>query len=149
MNTYIWLAIMIASLLIEVCTAGLVAVWFAIAGFVSMMLSILGAHVGVQIGAFVAVSVILIVLFYKKLKDNISTKTEKTNIDAIIGKEAIVEEDIEDMKPGRVNVSGMSWSAIIEKDSEPITKGERVKILSIDGVKLVCKKIEQKHQINN
>lgn len=149
MNTYIWLAVMICSVLIEFCTSGLVAVWFAAAAFVSMMLSVFGTHVGVQIGAFVAVSVILIIFFYKKLKDNISAKSEKTNIDALIGKEGIAEEDIEDMKPGRVKISGMSWLAYISKDSCPIKQGDRIVVLGIDGVKLHCEKVQQEQTVNN
>ena len=149
MNTYIWLAIMIASIVVEVTTAGLVAVWFAAAAFVSMVLSIMGTHVGVQISAFIALSVLLIILFYKKLKDNIAQQSEKTNVDALIGKEGIAEEDIEEMNNGRVKVNGMSWSAYISKGAPVIKKGERVKILSIDGVKLLCEKAEESLSVHN
>lgn len=87
------------------------------------------------------------ILFYKKLRDLIDVKTEKTGIDALIGKEAVAEEDINYLKPGRVMVNGMSWSAYIKKDDDEIKKGEVVTVLSIDGVKLYCRKLVQSRQL--
>ena len=52
----------------------------------------------------------------------------------------MAEEDIDYLSPGRVKVNGMSWSAYIEKDDEPIKKGELVTVSSINGVKLYCTK---------
>ena len=146
MEVYIWLGIAVVSILVEISTAGLAAIWFAPAALLSMVLAIFDAPVSAQIPAFIIASGLLMLLFYKKIRDNIEKKSEKTNIDALIGKEGIAEEDILPRSIGRVKVSGMSWSAYINADSKPISKGEVVKILAIDGVKLHVEKFEAQNK---
>ena len=136
MDTYIWLGIAIISVIAEITTAGLAAIWFAPAALLSMILSLFGTPISVQIPVFIIVSGLLMLLFYKKIKDNIDKKSEKTNLDALIGKEALVEEDIPIRQTGRVKVGGISWAAYTKNCSYPIKKGDYVKIISIDGVKL-------------
>lgn len=150
MEIYIWLAIAIISVLVEISTAGLAAIWFAPAALLSMLLAIFNVPVSVQIPVFVVVSGLLMLIFYKKIKENIDKESEKTNIDALIGKEGIAEEDILPRSVGRVKVGGISWSAYISVDAQPIMKGEYVKVLAIDGVKLRVEKpdIKEKEEVN-
>ena len=140
---YIYSAIIILSLIIEASTSILVAIWFIPGALSGILLSLLNVNIPTQIVVFFVVSFTLMVLFYKKLRDIIASKTEKTNIDALIGKEAVAEEDISYLKPGRVKVNGMSWSAYIKKGDEEIKKNDTVRILSIDGVKLLCQKLDE------
>ena len=116
------------------------AIWFIPGAITGIILSLLNVGTTVQIIAFFAVSLVLMLLFYKKLRDIIEVKTEKTGIDALIGSEAVAEEDISYLKTGRVKVKGMSWSAYINKGDAEIKKGDCVTVLSVDGVKLYCKK---------
>ncbi len=146
MEVYIWLGIAIVSVIAEMSTAGLAAIWFAPAALISMVLAILKVPVSVQIPVFIIVSGLLMLLFYKKIKDNIDKKSEKTNLDAIIGKEGVAEEDIPQRGLGRVKIGGISWSAYIKNDSEPIKKGEYVKVLAIDGVKLLVERLTVESQ---
>ena len=76
METYIWLAIAIISVIVEVTTSGLAAIWFAPAALLSMVLAIFKVPISVQIPVFVIVSAVLMLLFYKKVKDNIDKKSE-------------------------------------------------------------------------
>ncbi|MBE6680968.1 MAG: NfeD family protein [Ruminococcaceae bacterium] len=147
MEVYIWIGIAVVSLIVEVATSGLTTIWFIPPALISMVLALLHVPVAIQIAAFVILSALMILLFYKKLKENIEKKSEKTNIDALIGKEAIAEQDITYRSMGRVKVGGMSWSAYIEKDAQTISKGDFVKILSIDGVKLKVEKAEIQEKV--
>ncbi len=140
MNTYLWLGIFVASLVIEGMTSMLIAVWFAPSALICMLLAYLNVHAGVQIGIFFGLSAVLMLLFYKKLRDNIHNKSEKTNTDALMGKIAVVEDDIKQGAVGRVKVGGISWSAYCPGYKDTVYAGEYVKILSIDGVKLCCEK---------
>lgn len=139
MGTYVYLAIIVASIVLEALTASLTTIWFVPAAIVGIVLQMLGVGVAVQTVVFLVLSGLFMLLFYKKLRDVIATKTEKTGIEALIGKTAVVEEDILPLKPGRVKVSGMSWSAVGENEYEEIKKGELVSVLEISGVKLVCR----------
>lgn len=146
MEAYIWLGIAIISVIVEITTTGLMAIWFAPAALLSMILSLFGAPVSVQIPVFVVVSGLLLLLFYKKIKENIDKKSEKTNLDALIGKEALVEEDIPERETGRVKVGGISWAAHTKSGHAAIKKGEYVRIVAIDGVKLEVEALEAKPQ---
>ena len=69
----------------------------------------------------------------------IKPKQTKTNIDAIIGKTALVTEEIDNAKEcGEVRVGGLCWSArSAEGDILPV--GVQVTVLAVDGVKLIVK----------
>lgn len=141
--TYIWLIVVALSLIVEAMTVQMMAVWFAPAGLVSMLLAWAGAPVWSQIIVFIAVAAICVATLYRKLRKNITEKSEKTNIDAIIGATAIVEEDILKFQTGRVKIKGISWLAA--SDTE-IKAGSRVKVLSIDGVTLKCEPVLEKEE---
>ena len=71
---------------------------------------------------------------YNKIKNN-----EQTNLDRIIGMKGIVTEAITTNNMGEVKVDGKKWSAYSSND---ISKGEYVKVLLIDSVKLKVEKWE-------
>ncbi len=63
----------------------------------------------------------------------------ETNIDAMIGKKAVVTEEINNLlSKGRVKFGGESWMARTEND-EVIKVDEIVEILRIDGAKVFVK----------
>jgi membrane protein implicated in regulation of membrane protease activity len=63
----------------------------------------------------------------------------KTNIDTIIGKTGIVQQDIERGKDGLVRVDNERWRA---RSGEAIKEGEEVTVTGISGVTLNVKKTE-------
>jgi membrane protein implicated in regulation of membrane protease activity len=66
-------------------------------------------------------------------------KTEKTNIDAIMGKRGLTKEAITQYDEGRVKIGYEEWRARAEED---IAEGAQVEVVSISGVTLTVKKIE-------
>jgi membrane protein implicated in regulation of membrane protease activity len=66
-------------------------------------------------------------------------KAEKTNIDTIIGKIGLVQEDILPPKDGIVKVGNETWRARAE---ENIKAGEGITVTGITGVTLSVKKAE-------
>ncbi len=136
---YIWLLVIAASVISEMSTSALIAIWFAPSALVCAILAALNVPIYIQVLTFVVLSSVFMLLFYKKLKDNILKKSEKTNLDAIIGKNAVVEEEFSNLKVGRVKVGGISWSAVSESD-EAFEKGDIVTVKEISGVKLICTK---------
>ena len=142
MDSYVWLALIVLGIIIEVSTTNLVAVWFVIGFLFALIVSFFCDILWLEILVAVVVSIVALILtrpFVKK----ISKKTvERTNADRYIGKIAAVTEDIlDDSGKGRVEVSGSSWAAI-SKDGSIIEKGSSVIVESISGVKLVVTRIE-------
>ena len=67
-------------------------------------------------------------------------KKEKTNLDRIIGTNAVVTQTINKNNPGEVKVEGVLWTATAD---ELIEKGSIVKILEINSTKLRVEKEEE------
>ena len=85
-------------------------------------------------------SVILICLtrpFAEKMNKNDNIVT---NSNAIIGKEGVATKDITPNDVGQVKVSGDIWTAV-SAYTDIIPKGSTIKVLSIDGVKLVVEPV--------
>jgi len=137
---YVWLIIVITLGLLEVFTTNLVSIWFVLSGIVTMFVSKFTDNLYIQIVVFVVIGIILMPLS-KKIYKKINTNKEKTNFDRIIGMKGIVTEDITKDNIGEVKVDGKRWSAYSDTD---ISKGECVKILSINSVKIKVKKWEEK-----
>ena len=63
---------------------------------------------------------------------------QKTNLDRVVDMEGIVTEKISKNNPGEVKVDGKRWTAISDKTIE---EGKTVKILKIEGVKLIVEEV--------
>ena len=85
--------------------------------------------------AFMTVRPLVYKLFYKKGQE------VKTNVDALVGRRAIVTERIEgELNAGRVKIDGDDWKAV-STDTEPIEVGAAVEITAINSVILTVKKL--------
>ena len=66
-------------------------------------------------------------------------RSEPTNADRYIGKTAVVVRSIDnDMAEGLVKVDNQKWTARSES-GEKIPQGTRVKVVAIEGVKLLVR----------
>ena len=137
----IWLILCGVFLLIEIFTVSFLMFWPGIGAFLAFIASILDFSFGVQIGVF-AISTALMLIFMKPLVSKLfKTKDVPMNSNAIIGKQAIVIKEIDNLNSkGQVKVNGELWSAL-SIDNSIIEENSTVEIVSIDGVKLKVKKI--------
>ena len=134
---YFWLILAIGAGIIEMLTPQLVSIWFCIGALLSMGCAALSAEIWLQVVVFIISSVALIFLTRPLYKKYIMPKVTATNSDALIGKIAIVTEDIDnDSAVGLVKVSGQVWSALSQNGIN-IPKDTKVVIKDIQGVKLV------------
>ena len=135
-----WLIIAGLCFVIESFTVGFFVFWFGVGALIALGVSFITTNFWIQSFSFVISSTLLLILtkpFVKKfIKD---TETKPTNVYSIIGKEAIVLEDIDSINgSGQVKVKGEIWSATSD---ENIEKGTKVKITSVNGVKVKVDKI--------
>ena len=139
---YVWLFVVIAALVVEAMSAGLVSIWFVPGAIAGIILGATEQPIWLQTVVFFAVSIILIVLFQVFFRDKIKKgKNNATNLDIIIGEKALVTETINNISAeGCVKINGQYWSARSD-DESVIYKDEIVEIVAISGVKLICKKI--------
>ena len=137
-----WLVITVVFALIELATVGLVTIWFAVGGFIAIILALAGAGLPAQVAVFVLVSVVCIAAVRPIAAKHFNNNLTKTNIDSVIGKKLIVKTGIDNMKnSGKVELEGSIWLARSTDDNITIEEGEEVVVEKIVGNKLIVKKI--------
>lgn len=139
-TTITWIVILIAALIIEILTMGLTTIWFAGGALIATVISALGGPIGLQIVAFLVISVLLLIFTRPIAMEYFNKDRVRTNAESLVGRQAIVISDIDNIKAvGQVSVSGQEWSARSYSDTEQIQQGAVVTIVAISGVKLICK----------
>ena len=140
----VWLAAMIILLIIEALIPGLVSIWFAIGALAALVSALLGATPWLQGAIFAVVSVLTLVFTKPLIQKYVNSKVVATNADAVIGKECIVTEKIDNvLGTGAVKVDGKTWTARSCDDDCTVEKGRRATVEDISGVKLIIKPIEE------
>ena len=138
---WLWLAVVIITLVIEFMTAEIVSIWFFFGSVVSLILAICKVDPSIQIIVFVLVSLLFMACVRPFIRKYIKRNEIKTNVDSFVGRIALVTEDIVDGNRGVVKLDGQEWSAIANED---ILKGTKVVVLSIEGNKLIVKENKNK-----
>ena len=139
---WIWIAVIVLAIIIELLTDQLVSIWFVPAAVVATVLDFAKIEIVWQLLAFFAIALVGIIIgrtfLAKYMKPG---KDSKTNIEAIIGERCIVTEKIDNLAGcGQAKVRGQQWSARSVSDDDVFEVGEVLNIVAIEGVKLICKK---------
>ena len=132
----IWFVIMAVFLIVEAaCPFHLVSIWFAAGALVSLVISMLGGELWLQIIAFCIVSGALLAGLWPFIRKFLNPHLTATNVDAVIGTEGIVTADIDNLNAvGQVKLGGMEWTAR-STSGDKITAGTRIRVDRIEGVK--------------
>ena len=143
MEMYIWLGLMVLFLLVEAATAGLTTIWFAGGALIAFLAALLGGNLVIQVVVFVLVSLLLLVFTRPMVKKYLNGRTLKTNADSLIGRTAVVTEEISNLNAtGTITIDGMPWTARTQTE-EKIPVGAEVRIREIRGVKCIVEKIAE------
>ena len=137
----IWLAVLVVCVGIEIATMGLTTIWFAGGALVSAILAALNAPLWLQIVAFFVVSLILLYLTRPVAVKYFNKDRVKTNVESLIGRQAIVISEIDNLQGiGQVTVGGQEWSARSVKDDVQLPVGSVVVVRSVSRVKLIVER---------
>ncbi|MBQ8389727.1 MAG: NfeD family protein [Oscillibacter sp.] len=147
MMIWIWLGCIVGFGILEALTAGLISIWFVAGGIASLLCAILGASTLFQVVVFIAVSAAALVVTRPLVKRYTQGRSVPTNADRVLGEIAKVTETIDnENSTGAVYVDGKTWTAR-SADGAVIPEGSRVKIETMEGVKLFVKQIENKVEV--
>ena len=140
MATTIWIAAIIIFGVAEAATAGLTAIWFVLGGVAGLIAAVCGGPVWLQVGLFFAVSIAALA-FTRPLVVKLMKKDIKpTNADRVLNNVGRVTERIDNALPsGAVYIDGKTWTAR-SADGEVIEPDAAVRILRMEGVKLIVQK---------
>ena len=141
--TAVWGIAIVAFLVMEGMTAGLVTIWFAVGSLAALLSSLFGAPVWLQLVWFFVISIAALFLTRPLARKYLNGKTQATNADMYVGKECMVLETIDNVAgSGAVKVAGKVWTAR-SADGDIIPAGARAEALRIEGVKLIVKPIHE------
>ena len=137
----VWLTAMIVLLIVEAAVPGLISIWFAIGALAALISALFHAPLWLQIVWFFVVSILSLILTRPFVKKYVNGRVTPTNADMVLGKEAVVTEAIDNLHAkGAVMLDGKVWSARLTPDGATASAGETVRVLRIEGVKLIVEK---------
>ncbi|MEG0469331.1 NfeD family protein [Amedibacillus sp. YH-ame6] len=137
----IWVIVCIAAVLIELATpTALVSIWFAVGGAIGAIAALIHLPVWTQIVCFVVVSLVSMLIVRPVATRYLRGNVIATNADRCIGSIAVVTKKLSKEEWGEVKVSGSLWHAV-PVDDEVIEEQEKVKVIAIEGAKLLVKRV--------
>lgn len=140
MNALIWILFIIAFIAIEAATVTLVSVWFAGGALAALIAERFGADFKIQILVFLLVTAVCVVLLRKSAVKSLKGKKSKTNLDRIIGQNVVLKQGIDaESGWGTVLINDVEWK-VKSEDGNAVSSGERVKVVGVEGVKLIVKR---------
>lgn len=148
MNAICWLAALVVLLIIEAVTLGLATIWFAGGALIALISALCGAGIWIQMVCFLAVSLILLLFTRPAAVRFLNRDTVRTNVESVIGQEAIVTEAIDNLLgQGRASLRGNPWTARAEIPEEKIPEGTTVEVVRVEGVKLIVRRKEKIEEV--
>ncbi len=134
-----WLIFAMILFVGEIFTAGFVLAAFGIGALTGALFALFGFEVQWQLLAFIAVSVISVILS-RRFADRVSgVQPENVGVDRVLGKRAVVLEAIEPLAGlGRVRIEREEWRAE-SADEESIPSGTVVEIIEVEGTRVLVR----------
>ncbi len=143
MYIFLWIFILIASIILEFITVtSLISMWFAVGALLALLSALSNVSFFYQTVIFFSVSLISLFVFRPLLISNKRGNTIATNMDRFVGKQARLTKGIREDSWGEVKIDGIVWNAA-SYDEKQIEKGSLVEVLAIEGSKLIVKKIKE------
>ncbi len=138
---YVWIGVIVAAIVLEMLTDQIIAIWFMPSAIICAILDLCGVPLPWQLLVFLLVSAAGIVLSRTVLKKYFNFAKTATNVEAVVGEKCVVIERIDNYAGcGQAKVRGQVWSARSINDEETFEEGEILRVVAVEGVKLICKK---------
>lgn len=139
MNYIGWLIVFVVFAALELVSVGMTCIWFAVGALAACVTSLFTGNWIIQSIVFIIVTVLFLLFLRPLAVKYVNNKTEKTNVDSIIGRTAKVVTEIENVNAkGMVVIDGVEWTAR-SKDNRVIPKETLVEVVEVSGVKVIVK----------
>ncbi|NCT89882.1 NfeD family protein [Cellulomonas sp. APG4] len=138
-----WLVAAIVLGVIEVLTLDLVLLMFAVGATAAIVANVAGASVTVQVLAFAATSLVMLVGLRPYLLRNLRRRTPlvETNAAGLVGRAALTLSEVT-ARGGLVKLAGEEWSARTTPGAAAIPADVEARVLRIDGATAVVGPLE-------
>lgn len=138
-----WIGVFFLAVAIELLTpSALLTIWFCTGAVAALLLELIHVNIITQVVVFFIVSIASMLsirpMAAKYLRGNIVA----TNSDRVINETGVVKKAISSQNWGEVLVKNSVWSAV-EVDGKDVPVDAKVKVLAIEGAKLIVKYTEE------
>ena len=138
MASVYWLIGFVLLVIIEAATMALTTIWFAGGALAAAIAAGIGMGIVPQLLLFFCVSLVLLFFTRPAALKLMRKDTEKTNVDSLLGKTAVVIQKIDNLaQTGQVRINDIEWMARTSDDSVTIPVDTVVIIKAVHGVKLI------------
>jgi membrane protein implicated in regulation of membrane protease activity len=142
MEQWLWVIILVGTLIVEVVTFGnLISVWFSIGALAAYFAFLVGLGFPIQLTVFMVVSILSLLAVRPLAANYFRGNIVATNADRIIGQHTTLVKAVKSNEWGEVNVYGTVWS-VAELNNRPLDIGTIVEVVAIEGAKLIVKKVD-------
>ncbi|GMO26334.1 MAG: NfeD family protein [Spirochaetaceae bacterium] len=138
-----WLLLAVIFSVVELASSfSLTTIWFALSAMITALAAgvtgsfSIAARIKIELLIFIAVAVVLLIFTRPIAVKKFKVGKIKTNIDDLIGREAVVITNIAPHSSGEIKVRGQIWTAVTE-DAAELKKDSICFILRIEGVKAI------------
>ena len=146
---WVWLAICVASVVVELVTPQVVSIWFAAGAFVCMWLAFIpGLPWWAQIIIFAVLSVVALFALRPVCRRYLDRRKTATNVDSLIGKQVRMLSEANFDVLGSAKIGDVVWS-VKGKDDAVLPQGAIVTVEAVEGNKLVAALVSEGETIDN
>ncbi|AMW32638.1 Membrane protein implicated in regulation of membrane protease activity [Fervidobacterium changbaicum] len=145
-----WIILGVLLMVLEIFTPTFFVFWFGLGSLAAAVVAYFYENTVFELLTFIIVSGILVLSTRKLAKKITGEEVRSINVDEIVGKEAIVMEQIDNkIGKGVVKVSGDMWRAMSYDDDIVIPQGEKVVIEKVEGAHVVVKPLRKTSDLEN
>lgn len=132
---WLWVLLGLALLVVEMITpGGLFALFFGCAALVVAPLAALGLGAVSQWLLYSVASLVLVATVRRPLQQRLA-RAPQTPVDALVGEEAVLLEDLAAGGTGRAELRGVPWTARAASGI-PLRAGQRCRVERVEGLTL-------------
>ncbi len=127
--TILWVVVGVLCAVVEIAMPHMVLIFFSLGGWAAAAAAAFGLALEWQIGIFIALSILSLLLLRRHVKGIFSGRAkagEDEGAHPMTGRTGIVSRALTPFAPGEITIGGSFWRAA---SSKPIDHGERVRVL--------------------
>lgn len=137
-----WIMMAVTCAVVDAFLPYYLLIWFSGGALASLLFEWAGFNTQIQFLVFFLVSFALMAIIGRYINSRLLRGGSKmrTNTEEMLGKIATVVVAIPAGEAGRVALKGTDWRAVLQDENADAAVGEKVVVVSIEGVTLTVKK---------
>lgn len=141
LTPWIWGALILITVIIELFSSDVDAIWFSSGALCALILSLFDVHIAIQLAVFIVVTASLLFTVGKWAKKLLRTKNIPSNSESLIGKEILILENANEYEKGSGVINDIVWTVSCQAGIS-VEKGKHAIIIAIDDNNLVVRNKE-------